>query len=319
MDYTNMSSVSLRELLETNDAQITSLKRDAKSLRKAIESNEGDGKEASQAEELSQINDAIEIIEKENSKVSEEIIKKETNLQAIKRSSLQSQAIETVKEEKTRSSREQAFAESPRAKELFMDAISKSTRSGNLIWDEYQDLVRSEGFAGDLTGLLPKTVLDEINDLIEGEGFLLPFIKRVTGITSLTLNYNLSEELGRGHAGASAPKVEQSNTLDTKTINSQYIYKYIKVPRELLDAPSNVLYDYVLKELAQRLILTIEHAIISGAGTTGIDQIISITSMTDTNFVTSITGTPTEDLLMDSGVEILGTAGLIHIMNKKNF
>lgn len=160
----------------------------------------------------------------------------------------------------------ETFINSKRAKDLFEEAFVMTKKDGKKFSENYKTLLAKEGFTGDVSDLFPTNSVTEITDKMRNAGTLMPFINRITGVENWKALVNKSEELGYGHAGNSAEKVEQNNELSAVDIVTQYVYKYIKVPREMLNQPNDVLYNYIITELAQRLVLTLERAIVTGDG-----------------------------------------------------
>lgn len=152
-------------------------------------------------------------------------------------------------------------------KETFIEAAKegKDGISGFKKYLEQNHKTVLQGFDGTAADLTPTTIVGEVADTMSATGRLTPFLDVVTGITSdLVYPINTGEDLGYGWQGNSAAKTKQNNMIKIIKMSLQYIYKYVDVSREWLDQPNDVIYNYVIKELAQRLQLTIERSVLIG-------------------------------------------------------
>lgn len=266
-----------------------------------------------------------EALNKEIEEMSHAIEMKENLLNDLKKGSDQNnkkQFKENIVENKHF---ENSYLKTEKATNDFKKVMGEAISKGENFLTNWKSHLSTEGFTGDLAALFPTQVATDIQDTMEKVGSLMPFIEQVYGVSGkISFLVNESEELGFGWQGASAAKVEQNNVLTEISIDLQYVYKYVTVSRELLDQPGDVLYKYIVKELAERLIATIERAIVIGDGLLPTDtkKIKSIVPMVSTpvlcNTVVDIAefGIETLDTLED---ELIGNGRTIHVMHKKTY
>lgn len=127
-----------------------------------------------------------------------------------------------------------------------------------------------------LADLLPAAVLKEISDIFVGHRHRLLELVDWTGLPVFKAMWETGNEMGsvwpspmNGDEPSSDPKTEQELTLNTITIRPQYVYKYITVDKEMVRASEDegrVLIRYIVRELLDRLLCTIENLILHGNG-----------------------------------------------------
>ena len=117
--------------------------------------------------------------------------------------------------------------------------------------------------------VLPTAIATSINDKIKS-GRLLPFINTLTGTDSYKIVDEKLNELGSGHnrTGTSkGKKKEQQIEFIEKLITTQYIYKMQVIGREIRKRDKQgTIYNFIVEELPNRLVKTIEKAIVIGDG-----------------------------------------------------
>lgn len=118
--------------------------------------------------------------------------------------------------------------------------------------------------AGDF---LPGFILNEINDRFVGKRHRILELVDWTGLPMLKSLFETGEDMGHVHTRGEA-KTEQDLEFDKIEIRPDYVYKYIKVDQILLRETrdmDDVLYRYIIAELLDRLLATIENLIVTGA------------------------------------------------------
>lgn len=218
------------------------------------------------------------------------------------------------------------FLKSEKAVDLYLESFRNVKGRGDRVAEEFSKLLQIEGLTGDLDNLVPDKIAQDIQDLYEKSGKLIPFLSRMTGSLDFIFNFNTNENDGFGWQGESAQKTERVINLGNIKISTQYIYEHITISRENLDQPNNMLYNYIIKTLTENLILTIERAVLVDDGravdsSQKIKEIKPISGITDANFVniyetSTLTGT-TLDL---ADAEITYQNGqTVFVMNKKTY
>ena len=117
--------------------------------------------------------------------------------------------------------------------------------------------------AGDF---LPGFILNEINDRFVGKRHRILELVDWTGLPMWKSLFETGEDMGHVHTRGEA-KTEQDLEFDKIEIRPDYVYKYIKVDQILLRETrdmDDVLYRYIISELLDRLLATIENLIVKG-------------------------------------------------------
>lgn len=118
--------------------------------------------------------------------------------------------------------------------------------------------------AGDF---LPGFILNEINDRFVGKRHRILELVDWTGLPMWKSLFETGENMGHVHERGTE-KTEQELEFDKIEIRPDYVYKYIKVDQILLRETrdmNDVLYRYIISELLDRLLATIENLIVTGA------------------------------------------------------
>lgn len=118
--------------------------------------------------------------------------------------------------------------------------------------------------AGDF---LPGFILNEINDRFVGKLHRILELVDWTGLPLWKSLFETGEDMGHVHERGTE-KTEQELEFDKIEIRPDYVYKYIKVDQILIRETrdmDDVLYRYIIAELLDRLLQTIENLIVTGA------------------------------------------------------
>lgn len=118
--------------------------------------------------------------------------------------------------------------------------------------------------AGDF---LPGFILNEINDRFVGKRHRILELVDWTGLPLWKSLFETGEEMGHVHERGTE-KTEQELEFSKIEIRPDYVYKYIKVDQILIRETrdmDDVLYRYIIAELLDRLLQTIENLIVTGA------------------------------------------------------
>ena len=117
--------------------------------------------------------------------------------------------------------------------------------------------------AGDF---LPGFILNEINDRFVGKRHRILELVDWTGLPLWKSLFETGEDMGHVHERGTK-KTEQELEFDKIEIRPDYVYKYIKVDQILIRETrdmDDVLYRYIVAELLDRLLQTIENLIVTG-------------------------------------------------------
>lgn len=120
--------------------------------------------------------------------------------------------------------------------------------------------------AGDF---LPGFILNEISDRFIGKRHRLLELVDWTGLPMWKSLFETGEEMGSTHEPGTE-KTEQELSFDAITIRPDYVYKLQRVDQVLLRETrdmDDVLYRYVIAELLDRVLRTVENYIVTGHGT----------------------------------------------------
>lgn len=118
--------------------------------------------------------------------------------------------------------------------------------------------------AGDF---LPGFIINEINDRFVGKRHRILELVDWTGLPMWKSLFETGEDMGHVHERGTE-KTEQELEFEKIEIRPDYVYKYIKVDQILLRETrdmDDVLYRYIIAELLDRLLATIENLIVTGS------------------------------------------------------
>ncbi len=150
----------------------------------------------------------------------------------------------------------------------------KEFRKGLKDFAVQNDITMGDGSS--ISDLLPAAVLQEINDIFVGHRHRLLELVDWTGLPVFKAMWETGNDMGNvwpspmnGQEPSASAKTEQELELNTITIRPQYVYKYITVDKEMVRASEDegrVLIRYIVRELLDRLLCTIENLILHGNG-----------------------------------------------------
>lgn len=126
----------------------------------------------------------------------------------------------------------------------------------------------------DISELLPAAVLNEVNDLFVNHRHRLLEVVDWTGLPVFKAFWETGNDLGKtwpsamlGQTPSETAKTEQDLTFTPITIRPQFVYKTISLDKEVIkasEADGSVFLRYVVRELLDRLLCTIEMYILNG-------------------------------------------------------
>lgn len=137
----------------------------------------------------------------------------------------------------------------------------------------------------DVTKLIPTEAISVIEDALNTRGSGLWALFNKTGLDTLTIGENstdLSTDEGRAHGYAPSKygtnKTEETITLIKRALNAEYTYKYIRLNKGDVRKTQRpgALVKYVLSELPNRIIQTIEKQAVLGSFDADMDHFRSI-------------------------------------------
>lgn len=127
---------------------------------------------------------------------------------------------------------------------------------------------------GDLSDLLPAAVLNEVNDVFVNHRHRLLEVVDWTGLPVFKAMFEGGNDLGHtwpsvmlGQEASADPKTEQELEFAKIIIRPQYVYKTISLDKEVIrssEADGSVFLRYIVRELLDRLLTTIELYILAG-------------------------------------------------------
>lgn len=127
---------------------------------------------------------------------------------------------------------------------------------------------------GDLSDLLPAAVLNEVNDVFVNHRHRLLEVVDWTGLPVFKAMFEGGNDLGHtwpsvmlGQEASATPKTEQELAFVNIVIRPQYVYKTISLDKEVVrssEADGSVFLRYIVRELLDRLLTTIELYILTG-------------------------------------------------------
>lgn len=180
---------------------------------------------------------------------------------------------ETMKTAKTAKNTIAELAKSKEFRAAFVDTV-KNTAEPREFKDAWRakvnELMLKNGIdtdnitAGDF---LPGFILNEINDRFVGKRHRVLELVDWTGLPLWKSLFETGEDMGHVHERGTE-KTEQELEFDKIEIRPDYVYKYIKVDQILIRETrdmDDVLYRYIISELLDRLLQTIENLIVTGA------------------------------------------------------
>lgn len=218
-------------------------------------------------EQIEEAKNAIAEVEA-NNKTAEEMKAQITELQ---------NSVKTIRESmKTAKTVKNTLADLAKSKEFraaFVETVKNTVKPQEFkaVWREkVNELMTKNGIDADnITAgdFLPGFILNEINDRFVGKRHRILELVDWTGLPMWKSLFETGEDMGHVHTRGEA-KTEQELEFDKIEIRPDYVYKYIKVDQILLRETrdmDDVLYRYIITELLDRLLATIENLIVTGA------------------------------------------------------
>lgn len=127
---------------------------------------------------------------------------------------------------------------------------------------------------GDLSDLLPSSVLNEVNDIFVNHRHRLLEVVDWTGLPVFKALFETGNDLGNtwpsvmlGQTASETAKTQQDLTFSQIVIRPQFVYKTVSIDKEVVkasEADGSVFIRYIVRELLDRLLTTIELYILTG-------------------------------------------------------
>lgn len=179
---------------------------------------------------------------------------------------------ETMKTAKTVKNTLAELAKTKEFRAAFVETVKNTMKPQEFkaAWREkVNDLMVKNGIDADnITAgdFLPGFIINEINDRFVGKRHRILELVDWTGLPLWKSLFETGEDMGHVHERGSE-KTEQDLGFDKIEIRPDYVYKYIKVDQILIRETrdmDDVLYRYIIAELLDRLLQTIENLIVTG-------------------------------------------------------
>lgn len=143
-----------------------------------------------------------------------------------------------------------------------------------------------------ITGMpAPAGILKRIADAVNDEGSLLPFIRH-ENLPTLVVGGDSALDMGKGHTPGT-DKTESSIALQTRVLTPQYVYKYIKLPKIVMNSKATdiagAILTYVMNRLPDMVVMAVNRAIIMG-NVDGVSE-TQIYPVVGDAWATNVTGT----------------------------
>lgn len=227
-------------------------------------------------------------------------------------------SVKTIKDAmKTAKTVKNTLADLAKSKEFraaFVETVKNTVKPQDFkaVWrGKVNELMTKNGIDADnITAgdFLPGFILNEINDRFVGKRHRILELVDWTGLPMWKSLFETGEDMGHVHERGTE-KTEQELEFDKVEIRPDYVYKYIKVDQILLRETrdmDDVLYRYIIAELLDRLLATIENLIVTGAHPfLKAQEVASV----------SVDSTP----IMEAGRYMDDSEGAIAIMSKTNY
>lgn len=162
--------------------------------------------------------------------------------------------------------------------------------------------------AGDF---LPGFIINEINDRFIGKRHRLLELVDWTGLPMWKSLFETGEEMGHTHEPGTE-KTEQELEFEAITIRPDYVYKLQRVDQVLLRETrdmDDVLYRYIIAELLDRVLRTVENYIVTGHGTDHFIPAMEVNIAQDNG----------GNNIMEAGYYMDDSEGAIAIMSKSKY
>lgn len=127
---------------------------------------------------------------------------------------------------------------------------------------------------GTIEEMLPAAVLKEVNDIFVGHRHRLLELVDWTGLPAFKAFFETGNEMGNSwptpaNLKEDEQKKEQNLTFTNYVIRPAYVYKTISIDKEVIkwsESDGSVFIRYIVRELLDRLLCTIENYILTGTG-----------------------------------------------------
>lgn len=224
---------------------------------------------------------------------------------------------DTMKSAKTTANTLAALSKTKAFRDAFVETVKNTVepREFKAAWRaKVNELMIKNGIdAGNIESgdFLPGFILNEISDRFVGKRHRLLELVDWTGLPMWKSLFETGEEMGHTHEPGTE-KTEQNLSFEATTIRPDYVYKLLRVDQVLLRETrdmDDVLYRYIIAELLDRLLRTVENYIVTGHGT---DQFIKAEEMT------VVTDSQSNNI-MEAGYYMEDSDGAIAIMSKATY
>ena len=188
-------------------------------------------------------------------------------------------SVKTIKEAMSTAKKvKNTLAEMAKTKEFraaFVETVNNTAepREFKKVWREKVNelMTKNSIDADNITAgdFLPGFILNEISDRFIGKRHRLLELVDWTGLPMWKSLFETGEEMGHTHERGTE-KTEQELEFEATTIRPDYVYKLQRVDQVLLRETrdmDDVLYRYIIAELLDRVLRTVENYIVTGHGT----------------------------------------------------
>jgi len=224
---------------------------------------------------------------------------------------------ETMKGAKKTANTLAEMAKTKAFREAFVETVRNTVepREFKAAWREKVNdlMVKNSIDADNITAgdFLPGFIINEINDRFIGKRHRILELVDWTGLPMWKSLFETGEEMGNTHTPGEE-KTEQELEFNAVTIRPAYVYKLQRVDQVLLRETrdmDDVLYRYIIAELLDRVLKTVENYIVTGHGT---DHFLKATE----KVIAQAAGVGD---IMEAGYYMDDSEGAIAIMSKAKY
>jgi HK97 family phage prohead protease len=291
---------------------------------------------------LEQINNSIKDLTVLRGEIRDEIKSDDVTVEEIdaKKAEIETMRIEEAEMKEQRAIIEQRLANinAQRSTPDIMEEKNSYLSTEQSVADFGETLIRSNGkqdfmdkWGANLTkrgisnpeAFVPEPIVSAITDCFEQNGDILSMVTKMTTKEWKVL-LETGGEVALGHQAGNV-KVAQTLTFDPLKIFSAYVAKYQVINRIDEQDGGKVLIDFLLKELPQRLVYSLERAILVGDGLapTSKDKITEVKPIieADSTYVTEITTDLSLDTIDElwSAIDTTNDSMLAMVMSKQSY
>lgn len=227
--------------------------------------------------------------------------------------------------------RAENYLDTPKALEDFarilVDNAGQEAKAVRSAWENH---LKVEMGITNPEKLFPTPVVEEIKSAFKAGGKIWNLVER-TGLDAYNTAWDTEGGQSSGHKPGTDKK-ETSITIENRIMEGQYIYEYLTLDKETIrkNQSTNSILKYVLKKLPQKIIATIERAIVIGDGRSdsGDDQkiksFISIKADAKANNFFAKTYTPASNsesrrTSILKAMDLLEAEGDVYLICKKGY